>query len=145
MTSASLLCEDKAFLYPRASVYNRQHLLQSIQHSGMPLQCIGGSGLSAKAAAFCFEEWALHTSYIEEYQNKFVMLLLFTPWKSPLSAVFENDMKWYATDPSGPTFDYSTPDAMLAWCDANGIPVRGHNIFWDIPEVQQVSSRFRPL
>jgi GH35 family endo-1,4-beta-xylanase len=48
-------------------------------------------------------------------------------------------MKWYSTDPNGPTFDYSQPDAMLAWCNANNIPVRGHNIFWDIPEVQQVS------
>jgi endo-1,4-beta-xylanase len=48
-------------------------------------------------------------------------------------------MKWYSTDPNGPTFDYSQPDAMLAWCNANNIIVRGHNIFWDIEEVQQVS------
>ncbi|KAH9317776.1 hypothetical protein KI387_019545, partial [Taxus chinensis] len=45
--------------------------------------------------------------------------------------VFENELKWYSTEPQQGKVDYSVPDQMLAWCKANKIAVRGHNIFWD--------------
>lgn len=49
---------------------------------------------------------------------------------------FENEMKWYSTEKSQGTEDYSVPDAMLAFTSQHGIKVRGHNIFWEDPHYQ---------
>jgi endo-1,4-beta-xylanase len=52
-------------------------------------------------------------------------------------AVFENETKWYANERRPGQPDYAGPDAMLTWCQANGIPVRGHCVFWE-PEKWQM-------
>ena len=49
------------------------------------------------------------------------------------AAVTENALKWPSMEPRQGRVDYSILDAMLEWTDANGIPLRGHNIFWGIP------------
>jgi len=46
-------------------------------------------------------------------------------------AVFENESKWYSNERFPGRDDYRDADAMLAWCQANNIPVRGHCIFWE--------------
>lgn len=46
-------------------------------------------------------------------------------------AVFENDLKWPSTDTSAAGPDYSKPDELLAFCQANDIKVRAHNLFWN--------------
>jgi len=54
------------------------------------------------------------------------------------AAVHENALKWYATereregDP-----DYSVADSILSFCEANGIAMRGHCIFWGIEKYVQ--------
>ncbi|XP_031256147.1 endo-1,4-beta-xylanase 5-like, partial [Pistacia vera] len=49
---------------------------------------------------------------------------------------FENEMKWYSTEPSQGKEDYSIADAMLQFMKQNHIAVRGHNVFWDDPKYQ---------
>ncbi|EAY88933.1 hypothetical protein OsI_10417 [Oryza sativa Indica Group] len=49
---------------------------------------------------------------------------------------FENEMKWYSTEPAPGREDYSVPDAMLEFARSHGIAVRGHNVFWDDPNQQ---------
>lgn len=49
------------------------------------------------------------------------------------AAVFENELKWYATEPEPGQLNYTTPDEMLQFIRANQIMVRGHNIFWEDP------------
>jgi GH35 family endo-1,4-beta-xylanase len=46
-------------------------------------------------------------------------------------AVFENDLKWPETDPTPDGPDYTRPDELLAFCQANDIKVRAHNLFWN--------------
>jgi GH35 family endo-1,4-beta-xylanase len=54
------------------------------------------------------------------------------------SAVHENALKWYHTEKQGGgTPDYSDPDRMVAWCEANGIRTRGHCIFWCVDRYVQ--------
>lgn len=53
------------------------------------------------------------------------------------SAVTENALKWLAMEPEQGRVNYSTVDAILAWTDANGIPLRGHNIYWGIQKFVQ--------
>ncbi len=48
-------------------------------------------------------------------------------------AVTENALKWHAMERKPGQVDYSTVDAILAWTEKNDIPLRGHNIFWGVP------------
>lgn len=46
-------------------------------------------------------------------------------------AVFGNESKWYANEPrERGQVTYETADALLDWCESNGLTVRGHTIFW---------------
>jgi GH35 family endo-1,4-beta-xylanase len=51
-------------------------------------------------------------------------------------AVFENESKWYSNGRMPGRDDYAAADAMVQWCRENGIPVRGHCVFWE-PEKWQ--------
>lgn len=50
------------------------------------------------------------------------------------AAVFENELKWYATEPKQGVLNYTTADRMLEFVRANQITARGHNIFWEDPK-----------
>ena len=50
------------------------------------------------------------------------------------SAVTENAVKWGNMERQKGKPNYSTIDAILEWTEANHIPIRGHNLFWGIPE-----------
>jgi endo-1,4-beta-xylanase len=49
------------------------------------------------------------------------------------SAVTENALKWHDMEPRRGEVNYRTVDAILAWTDQHQLPLRGHNIFWGIP------------
>ena len=53
------------------------------------------------------------------------------------AAVTENALKWHAMETRQGTVDYSVVDAILKWTDEHEIPLRGHNIFWGIPNYVQ--------
>nr|AWA45091.1 hypothetical protein SO96G07_000002 [Saccharum officinarum] len=50
------------------------------------------------------------------------------------AAVFENELKWYATEPSPGKEDYAAADQLLQFVQSNDVMARGHNIFWEDPE-----------
>jgi len=50
------------------------------------------------------------------------------------SAVTENALKWHQMEPLQGEVDYAVVDALLAWTQAHEVPLRGHNIFWGIPD-----------
>ncbi|HEY5552058.1 MAG TPA: endo-1,4-beta-xylanase, partial [Opitutaceae bacterium] len=49
----------------------------------------------------------------------------------------ENALKWLSMEREQGSVDYSTVDAILAWTDANSIPLRGHNVYWGIRQFVQ--------
>jgi endo-1,4-beta-xylanase len=53
------------------------------------------------------------------------------------SAVTENAVKWGNMEPGKGEVNYSVVDAILTWTDENHIPLRGHNLFWGIPQFVQ--------
>lgn len=61
-----------------------------------------------------------------KYQNWFV--------KRFNAAVFENELKWYATEPHEGEVNYTISDQMMQFIRANKIIARGHNIFWEDPK-----------
>jgi endo-1,4-beta-xylanase len=53
------------------------------------------------------------------------------------AAVTENALKWHSMEPRQGQVNYRTVDAILAWTDEHEIPLRGHNIFWGVPNMVQ--------
>ena len=49
------------------------------------------------------------------------------------SAVTENAVKWIDMERNKGEVNYATVDGILKWTEENNIPLRGHNIFWGIP------------
>ncbi len=49
------------------------------------------------------------------------------------SAVTENAVKWPDMERKQGEVNYTTVDGILKWTEENNIPLRGHNIFWGIP------------
>jgi GH35 family endo-1,4-beta-xylanase len=49
------------------------------------------------------------------------------------SAVTENALKWHSMEVRQGEVDYSVVDTMLEWTKQHEIPLRGHNVFWGIP------------
>lgn len=49
------------------------------------------------------------------------------------SAVTENAVKWIDMERKKGEVNYSNVDGILKWTEENKIPLRGHNIFWGIP------------
>lgn len=52
-------------------------------------------------------------------------------------AVTENALKWHNMEPRRGNVNYATVDAILKWTNENRLPLRGHNIFWGIPNYVQ--------
>ncbi|KAL8546785.1 hypothetical protein ACS0TY_006487 [Phlomoides rotata] len=46
-------------------------------------------------------------------------------------AVFENELKWYWTEPQQGNFNYKDADDLLSLCTSHNIQLRGHCIFWE--------------
>ncbi|MBI4323952.1 MAG: endo-1,4-beta-xylanase [Chloroflexi bacterium] len=59
------------------------------------------------------------------------------------SAVTENALKWHSMEPQKGVVDYSVVDAMLDWTRQHEIPLRGHNVFWGVPN--RVQPRLKAL
>jgi endo-1,4-beta-xylanase len=49
------------------------------------------------------------------------------------AAVTENALKWHDMERQPGRVNYTIVDAILAWTDRHEISLRGHNIFWGIP------------
>lgn len=49
------------------------------------------------------------------------------------AAVTENAVKWPSMERRQGQVDYSVVDAILAWTEEHDIPLRGHNVFWGVP------------
>lgn len=47
------------------------------------------------------------------------------------AVVHENALKWYVLNRHGPQADFSDADAVLDWCEARRIAVRGHCLVWE--------------
>lgn len=52
-------------------------------------------------------------------------------------AVTENALKWLDMERQKGEPNYSIIDGILAWTEENHIPLRGHNLFWGIPQFVQ--------
>ncbi|KAJ0077813.1 hypothetical protein Patl1_37410 [Pistacia atlantica] len=104
------------------------HYNHSPKKSGTPIKikALRRSHVSSRRPIGCATNKNILNN--KKYQNWFTARFGLT--------TFENEMKWYSTEPSQGKKDYSVADAMLQFMKQNRIAVRGHNIFWDDPKYQ---------
>jgi GH35 family endo-1,4-beta-xylanase len=83
-----------------------------------------GSAISSRV---CGDEYSLadRQRYFETFRTHFN------------GAVHENALKWYATERERGEVSYAQADALLRWCEQNGIQMRGHCLFWAVPRFVQ--------
>ncbi|KAK9941869.1 hypothetical protein M0R45_007562 [Rubus argutus] len=110
-------------------IRKRRVTIQAVDGQGNPLPNATIS-IQQKAGGFPFG-CAMNNLILSNtaYQNWFTSRFRVT--------TFENEMKWYSTEPSEGRQDYSVPDAMVRFARQHNIAVRGHNVFWDDPHYQQ--------
>lgn len=53
------------------------------------------------------------------------------------AAVTENALKWHSMERRKGEVDYSGVNAILAWTKEHDLPLRGHNVFWGVPNMVQ--------
>ncbi|KAL6639183.1 hypothetical protein ACP70R_022913 [Stipagrostis hirtigluma subsp. patula] len=51
--------------------------------------------------------------------------------------VFENELKWYHTEPEQGRLNYKDSDELLEFCEKHNIQVRGHCLFWEVENAVQ--------
>lgn len=68
-------------------------------------------------------------SDLKQFKEKFLMNFN--------SAVTENAVKWLSMERNRGEVNYSVIDGILKWTEENDIPLRGHNLFWGIPQFVQ--------
>lgn len=66
---------------------------------------------------------------LKQYKEKFL--------QNFNSAVTENAVKWGNMEPRKGEVNYAIIDGILKWTEENNIPIRGHNLFWGIPQFVQ--------
>jgi len=71
----------------------------------------------------------MNESDLKQYKEKFL--------ENFNSAVTENAVKWGNMERSKGEVSYDIVDGILKWAGENDIPLRGHNIFWGIPQFVQ--------
>ncbi len=121
------------------------------------LLCAGDAQLDAAVREHRMGTWIIHTSpnaqvKVEQLRHEFwfgaaLANQVFAGWLRPAdaarykevflqnfnAAVTENALKWHDMEPVRGRVNYAVVDAILAWTEQNHIPLRGHNIFWGIP------------
>jgi endo-1,4-beta-xylanase len=71
----------------------------------------------------------MNTEDLEKYKSVFL--------ENFNSAVTENALKWANMEPQKGQVNHETVEGILEWTEANGIPLRGHNLFWGIDKFVQ--------
>lgn len=85
-----------------------------------------GCAISSRVFA---ENTRMSEADIKMYKQKFL--------ENFNSAVTENAVKWGSMERNRGEIDYATSDHILDWTEKNGIPCRGHNLYWGIDQFVQ--------
>ncbi|KAM1349203.1 hypothetical protein PS2_003321 [Malus domestica] len=107
-------------------IRKRNVRIQALDAQGNPLENATIS-IQQKFSSFPFG-CAINKNILTNiaYQNWFTSRFRVT--------TFEDEMKWYSTEPSWGHEYYSVADAMLQFARKHNVAVRGHNVFWEDPQ-----------
>ncbi|XP_057517963.1 endo-1,4-beta-xylanase 5-like isoform X1 [Amaranthus tricolor] len=128
VTSASLqpFSEEQWKLNQQAVINRERKRFVTVHVSNLQGERLGGASINIQQISNDFPIGSAIASTILgnlPYQSWFL--------KRFNAAVFENELKWYVTEPEAGKTNYTLADQMLQFVRANQITTRGHNIFWE--------------
>ncbi|KAF8405394.1 hypothetical protein HHK36_010299 [Tetracentron sinense] len=115
---------------------NQQHIINTERKRAVTIHVSDGQGDRLQEAVITVEQISKDFPIGSAIAKTILGNLPYQNWfvKRFNAAVFENELKWYATEPHQGKLNYTFADLMFNFLRANQIAtVRGHNIFWEDP------------
>ncbi|XP_059428791.1 endo-1,4-beta-xylanase 5 isoform X1 [Corylus avellana] len=115
---------------------NQQYIINTQRKRAVTIHVSDGQGQRLQGAAISIEQISKDFPFGSAIAKTILGNLPYQNWfvKRFNAAVFENELKWYATEPEQGKVNYTIADQMLEFVRANQIIARGHNIFWEDPK-----------
>ncbi|RAL39748.1 hypothetical protein DM860_003281 [Cuscuta australis] len=115
---------------------NQQTKINMERKRAVTIHASDRQGIRLKNATVTVEQISKDFSFGSAISKSIIGNLPYQEWfaKRFNAAVFENELKWYATEPEEGHLNYTIPDQMLSFVREHQIAVRGHNIFWEDPK-----------
>ncbi|XP_059654005.1 endo-1,4-beta-xylanase 5-like isoform X2 [Cornus florida] len=115
---------------------HQQYRINSERKRAVTIHVSDDHGHRLKGAAIRAEQVSKDFSFGSAITNTIIGNKPYQNWfvKRFNAAVFENELKWFITEPKPGQIDYTLADQMLEFVRANQIMARGHTIFWEDPK-----------
>ncbi|KAF5443802.1 hypothetical protein F2P56_036329 [Juglans regia] len=115
---------------------NQQYMINSQRKRAVTVHVSDEHGERLQGAAINIEQVSKDFPFGSAIAKTILGNLPYQNWftKRFNAAVFENELKWYATEPKQGKVNYTIADQMVGFVRANQIMARGHNIFWEDPK-----------
>ncbi|XP_015893369.3 endo-1,4-beta-xylanase 5 [Ziziphus jujuba] len=114
---------------------NQQYIINTKRKRAVTIHVSNVQGQTLQGAEISIEQVAKDFPFGSAIAKTILGNLPYQNWfaKRFNAAVFENELKWYATEPEQGKVNYNISDQMMEFVRANQIIARGHNIFWEDP------------
>ncbi|KAJ8765144.1 hypothetical protein K2173_010635 [Erythroxylum novogranatense] len=115
---------------------SQNHLIEKLRQRAVMIHVIDSKGEAVKDATITIQQISKDFPFGSAIASTILGNQAYQKWfvERFNAAVFENELKWYATEPEQGKVNYSLSDQMLEFVQANRIVARGHNIFWEDPK-----------
>ncbi|TKY75487.1 Endo-1,4-beta-xylanase A [Spatholobus suberectus] len=115
---------------------NQQYIINTKRKRAVTIHVSDINGKRLQGASICVEQISKDFPFGSAIAKTVLGNLPYQNWfvKRFNAAVFENELKWYATEPDEGMVNYTISDQMLEFVRTNNIIARGHNIFWEDPK-----------
>ncbi|ESQ53108.1 hypothetical protein EUTSA_v10024805mg [Eutrema salsugineum] len=115
---------------------NQDYLINTARKRAVTIHVAGENGESVQGAAVRVEQISKDFPIGSAISKTILRNIPYQEWfvKRFDATVFENELKWYATEPDRGRLNYTLADEMMNFVRAKRIIARGHNIFWEDPK-----------
>ncbi|KAL6963723.1 hypothetical protein U1Q18_034728 [Sarracenia purpurea var. burkii] len=115
---------------------NQQYKINSVRKRALTIHVSNGNGEKLEGARIMVEQASKEFPFGSAIAKTILGNVPYQNWfvERFNAAVFENELKWYATEPKPGQVNYTISDRLLEFLRANQIVARGHNIFWEDPK-----------
>ncbi|KAK7351922.1 hypothetical protein VNO77_11694 [Canavalia gladiata] len=116
--------------------FNQQYIINTKRKLAVTIHVSDTDGRRLKGAAISVKQISKDFPIGSAIANTILDNLPYQNWfvKRFDATVFENELKWYATERDEGKVNYTISDQMVQFVRANKIIARGHNIFWENPK-----------
>lgn len=115
---------------------NQQYIINTRRKRAVTIHVSNSNGDRLPGASITVEQVSKDFPFGSAIAKTILGNLPYQKWfvKRFNAVVFENELKWYATEPDQGKVNYNIPDQMMQFVRENKLIARGHNIFWEDPK-----------